>query len=85
MDCLRLRVKDVDFSYRHITVRDGKGNKDRVTILPDTTVEPLQAHLQQVRELHRKDLANGLGRVWLPLALDRKYPTAAAEWGWQTK
>jgi integrase len=84
-DCLRLRVKDLDFTYRQIVVRDGKGNKDRVTVLPETTIEPLRAQLEAVRAVHQQDLANGLGRVWLPYALERKYPNAAAEWGWQTK
>jgi len=83
MDCLRLRVKDLDFGYQQIVVRDGKGNKDRVTVLPVTAIEPLRVHLQTVRALHRQDLANGLGRVWLPQALERKYPNAAREWGWQ--
>jgi integron integrase len=83
MDCLRLRVKDLDFGYQQIVVRDGKGNKDRVTVLPMTAIEPLRVHLQTVRALHRQDLANGLGRVWLPQALERKYPNAAREWGWQ--
>ena len=83
MDCLRLRVKDIDFGYQQILVRDGKGNKDRVTVLPVAAIEPLRAHLQTVRAIHRQDLANGLGRVWLPLALERKYPSAAREWNWQ--
>jgi integron integrase len=83
MDCLRLRVKDLDFGYQQIVVRDGKGNKDRVTVLPVSAIEPLRLHLQTVHTLHRQDLANGLGRVWLPHALDRKYPNAAGEWGWQ--
>jgi integron integrase len=83
MDCLRLRVKDLDFGYRQIVVRDGKGNKDRVTVLPVTAIESLRFHLQTVRAVHRQDLANGLGRVWLPQALERKYPNAAREWAWQ--
>ena len=83
MDCLRLRVKDLDFGYRQIVVRDGKGNKDRVTVLPVSAIEPLRVHLQTVRAIHRQDLANGLGRVWLPQALERKYPNADREWGWQ--
>jgi integron integrase len=83
MDCLRLRVKDLDFGYQHIVVRDGKGNKDRITMLPQAAVGPLREHLQTVRTIHRQDLANGLGRVWLPQALERKYPNAAREWGWQ--
>jgi integron integrase len=83
MDCLRLRVKDIDFGYLHIVVRDGKGNKDRITVLPMAAIQPLQAHLETVRAIHRRDLANGLGRVWLPHALERKYPNAPRQWGWQ--
>ena len=83
MEAVRLRVQDVDFHYRQITVRNGKGNKDRVTVLPDSLVQPLQTHLARVRELHRKDLAEGLGRVYLPHALDEKYPNAGREWPWQ--
>ena len=83
IECLSLRVKDIDFAYRHIVVRDGKGAKDRVTMLPENLVQPLQAHLGKVRALHRRDLAEGCGAVWLPHALSRKYPRAAREWGWQ--
>jgi len=83
MECLRLRVKDVDFAYRQIVVRDGKGQKDRVTPLPDKLIEPLRAHLEQVRALHEADLSQGNGEVFLPSALARKYPNAAREWGWQ--
>ena len=82
-ECLRLRVKDVDFAYRQITVRDGKGGRDRVTVLPDTLVQPLQGHLVRVKSLHTQDLRNGGGAVLLPTALARKYPNAAQEWGWQ--
>lgn len=82
-ECLTLRVKDVDFAYRQILVRDGKGAKDRVTMLPESVVQPLQAHLGKVRALHRTDLAEGYGEVWLPHALSRKYPRAGYEWGWQ--
>jgi integron integrase len=82
-ECLMLRVKDVDFAYRQILVRDGKGAKDRVTMLPEELVQPLQEHLGRVRSLHRRDLAEGYGEVWLPNALERKYPRAAREWGWQ--
>jgi integron integrase len=82
-ECLMLRVKDVDFAYRQILVRDGKGAKDRVTMLPEGVVQPLQAHLGKVRALHRRDLAEGYGEVWLPYALSRKYPRAGYEWGWQ--
>lgn len=83
LECLRLRVKDIDFSRHQIDVRDGKGRKNRVTMLPTSLAEPLKAHLAQVRQLHRSDLEGGLGRVSLPFALDRKYPNAASEWGWQ--
>ena len=82
-ECLRLRVKDVDFEYRQIVVRDGKGAKDRVTMLPGSVIEPLRAHLARVRELHEEDLARGLGDVELPHALARKYPRAPCEWGWK--
>ncbi len=82
-ECLMLRVKDVDFAYRQVLVRDGKGGKDRVTMLPEGAVQPLQAHLGKVRTLHRLDLAEGYGEVWLPHALSRKYPRAGYEWGWQ--
>jgi len=82
-ECLMLRVKDVDFAYRQILVRNGKGAKDRVTMLPEGAVQPLQAHLGKVRTLHRRDLAEGYGEVWLPHALSRKYPRAGYEWGWQ--
>jgi integron integrase len=83
MECLRMRVKDVDFGYGQILVRDGKGAKDRITMLPQAVIEPLTAHLGRVRALHERDLAAGYGEVWLPHALDRKYPRAAREWGWQ--
>jgi len=83
MEAMRLRVKDVEFSRREILVRDGKGNKDRVTMLPVRLVGPLRAQVEHARELHRGDLADGFGAVWLPFALDRKYPGAAREWGWQ--
>ena len=83
IECLMLRVKDVDFAYRQITVRDGKGGKDRVTMLPEQVVQPLQAHLGQVRALHLRDLAGGHGEVSLPKALSRKYPRAGREWAWQ--
>lgn len=83
IECLRLRVKDVDLSYRQILVRDGKGEKDRVTVLPEALVEPLRAHLERVRLLHARDLAEGYGDVHLPYALSRKYPRAGKEWCWQ--
>ena len=83
IECLQLRVKDVDFAYRQILVRDAKGAKDRVTMLPEQAVQPLQAHLGRVRSLHQRDLAAGHGEVSLPYALARKYPRAGCEWGWQ--
>jgi len=83
MECLRLRVKDVDLEYRQVLVRDGKGEKDRVTMLPEKLVEPLRAHLQRVRGLHARDLKEGYGEVNMPYALSRKYPRAGREWAWQ--
>jgi integron integrase len=83
LECLRLRIKDVDFTRREILVRDGKGAKDRVTVLPARLVMPLREHVVRVRELHRADLADGFGAVHLPFALARKYPNAARDWGWQ--
>ncbi|MGH8631413.1 MAG: integron integrase, partial [Burkholderiales bacterium] len=82
-ECLSLRVKDVDFDYRQIVVRDGKGGKDRVTMLPGSVIEPLKAHLVRARALHERDLASGHGDVELPDALCRKYPKAPCEWGWK--
>ncbi len=83
MEGLRLRVQDLDFTYHTITVRDGKGEKDRITMLPLTLVEPLRKHLEEVRRLHQQDLAQGYGAVYLPEALARKYPNAEREWAWQ--
>lgn len=83
MECTRLRVKDVDFAMHQITVRGGKGGKDRVTMLPQSLAAPLRAHLAQVKSLHEADLAAGRGAVWLPDALAVKYPNAAKAWGWQ--
>ncbi len=83
MECLRLRVKDLDFAQRAIIVRDGKGMEDRVTILPESLIAPLQEHLQRVKRLHDEDLAKGYGAVYLPYALERKYPNASREWIWQ--
>jgi integron integrase len=83
MECVRLRVKDLDFAQRQIVVRDGKGQKDRVTMLPDHLHDPLQAHLAQTRQLHQQDLEQGLGSVYLPDALARKFPNASREWLWQ--
>jgi integron integrase len=83
MECLRLRVKDLDFEYRQILVREGKGQKDRVVPLPEKLGEALQAHLERVKALHEKDLQGGYGEVYLPFALAQKYPNAPKEWGWQ--
>jgi len=83
IECLSLRVKDVDFAYRQIFVRDGKGGRDRVTMLPENLVQPLQQHLGRVRALHGRDLKEGFGEVRLPHALARKYPRAARTWAWQ--
>ncbi|MDX8413692.1 MAG: integron integrase [Mariprofundales bacterium] len=83
MECVRLRVQDVDFDYHQIVVRNAKGNKDRVVPLADRLFVPLQTHLAEVKVMHDRDLAAGLGAVYLPEALDRKYPNAATEWRWQ--
>ncbi len=83
MECVRLRVKDVDFGYARITVRDTKSGRDRVTPLPVNLAAPLQLHLSKVKLQHEQDLADGFGEVWLPDALARKYPRAAREWSWQ--
>ena len=79
LECARLRVKDVDFGYRQITVRDGKGEEDRMTMLPQTVIEPLRMHLEKVRLIHEHDVEEGFGEVYLPYALARKYPNAARE------
>ena len=83
MEGLRLRVKDVEFSRREILVRDGKGFKDRVTMLPAALAAPLAEHLERVKALHGRDLAAGRGAVYLPYALERKYPGSARDWAWQ--
>lgn len=83
LECARLRVKDVDLDRREIVVRDGKGRKDRVTLLPESLGSPLQEHIERVRRQHQRDLGRGLGSVELPTAIERKYPRAAWEWGWQ--
>ncbi|MDQ5843799.1 MAG: integron integrase [Acidobacteriota bacterium] len=83
MECLRLRVKDVDMGYNQIVVRDGKGEKDRITLLPARVKRTLIRHLQKVKLLHEEDRASGHGNVYLPYALERKYPEAARAWGWQ--
>jgi integron integrase len=83
MECVRLRVKDVDFGYGQIVVRDGKAQRERVTMLPQSLHEPLQRHLAKIKALHEEDLAEGFGTVHLPFALERKYPNAHREWVWQ--
>jgi integron integrase len=83
MECLRLRVKDVDFGQNHLIVRDGKGQKDRVTLLPRSLIEPLRSQVALVRRYHERDLAEGFGRVYLPYALAEKYPNADRELAWQ--
>jgi integron integrase len=83
MECLRLRVKDVDFELRTITLRDTKSNRDRVTVLPEAVVEPLRLHIAKMKAQHDEDLSKGFGSVEMPSALARKYPNAEYEWGWQ--
>jgi integron integrase len=83
MECMRLRVKDIDFAWKQVVVRDGKGQKDRVTMLPEKLVDPLSTHLEKIKAVHAKDLSEGYGAVYLPFALERKYPNANREWGWQ--
>lgn len=83
LEGLRLRVKDIEFTRREIIVREGKGNKDRVTVLPENLILPLQAHLQKIKALHERDLAAGFGEVFLPNALAVKYPNAPKAWAWQ--
>ena len=83
MECMRLRIKDIDFDNHQIIVRDGKGEDDRITMLPDAVIQPLQLHLRYVKSLHEKDLADGFGSVYLPYALERKYKNADKDWIWQ--
>lgn len=83
MECLRLRVQDIDFTRKEILARDGKGAKDRITMLPESLKAPLEDHLKRVKAIHERDLAEGWGRVLMPSALDRKYPNAPKEWRWQ--
>lgn len=81
-ECLQLRVKDIDFDYQQITVRSGKGEKDRVTVLPESVTEPLKKHINKVIVIHDKDIQEGYDSVYMPYALDRKYPNAGKEIGW---
>lgn len=83
LECLRLRVKDIDFELHQISVRDGKGFKDRLTMLPEALTPQLQSHLQRTRRIHESDLAHGHGSVFMPYALDRKLQGANQEWIWQ--
>jgi integron integrase len=83
MECVRLRVKDIDFESAQITVRDAKGGKDRVTMLPLNLAEALRRHLVRIRAQHEQDIEDGFGHVYVPFALSRKYPNAAKQWGWQ--
>lgn len=83
MECVRLRVKDLDFSHKAIYVRNGKGGKDRIVTLADELIQPLTRHLEAVKNMHDKDLSDGFGAVYLPFALERKYPNAPKEWCWQ--
>lgn len=83
IEALRLRVKDLDFGFRQVVVRDGKGGKDRFTVMPSKLIEPLQKHLETVRKSHEQDLRRALGSVEMPFGLARKYPQAEKEWIWQ--
>ncbi|MFO1429107.1 MAG: integron integrase [Candidatus Competibacteraceae bacterium] len=83
MECLRLRVQDLELTRRELIVRDGKGAKDRITLLADKLIQPLQTQLKRVKVLHQQDLQQGFGAVYLPDALERKYPNANREWAWQ--
>jgi integron integrase len=83
MECLRLRVKDIDFGMHQIMVRDGKGKIDRVTLLPESVKADLKEQLEQAKVVHENDISKGYGNVYLPYALSRKYPNADREWGWQ--
>lgn len=82
-EALQLRIHDIDFEYAQITIRKGKGNKDRLTMLPDRLRSPLSTHLESVRQLHDRDIEAGFGHAWLPDALQRKYPNADRDWVWQ--
>jgi integrase len=83
MECVRMRVKDVDFSYNHIIVREGKGDKDRITMLPESLKKHLQQQVPRVKEIHEEDMKKGSGCVSLPDALEKKYPNAPKEFAWQ--
>ena len=83
LEMLRLRVKDIDFGYLQITVRDGKGGKDRVTTLPESVIEPLKRHVERRKLEHARDVSEGRGSVYLPFALERKYKAAPLSFAWQ--
>jgi integron integrase len=83
LECLRLRVKDIDFHYNQITIRNGKGARDRITMLPDALKQPLNEQIKKAKSVHKADLSEGFGAVYLPHALERKYPQSASAWGWQ--
>jgi len=83
IECIRLRIKDLDFQYKTITIRDGKGEKDRITPMPDSLIAPLRRQMERVHLLHNEDMAVGFGQVYLPNALEKKYSTAATELAWQ--
>jgi len=83
LECLRLRIQDINFEYNQIMVRDGKGQKDRITMLPNIVKSDLEKHVEKVKRLHEKDLHQGYGEVYLPFALERKYPKANKELKWQ--
>jgi integron integrase len=82
-ECLHLRIKDLDFGYNQITIHDAKGRKDRIVPLPQKLKEPLKSHLEKVTRIHEHDLSGGFGDVYMPDALDRKFPDASKSWGWQ--
>jgi len=83
METMRLRIKDIDFANHQVIIRDGKGEDDRSTILPESLIEPLKIYLEQVKMIHAKDLAKGFGSVYMPFALEYKYPNASKDWIWQ--
>ncbi len=83
MECMRLRIKDVDFKYKCITVRDGKGQKDRVTMLPDKITHRLNLQIEKAKIIHHQDLTDGVGTIYLPFAIERKYKNAGKDWRWQ--
>jgi len=83
MECLQLRIKDIDFEYRQIVIRDGKGGKDRITVLPEMVIESLKEYIKEVRRIHEKDIQSGYDSIYMPYALERKYPTAGREIGWR--